>query len=743
MRNLLALLFCLALSPTLVAAQEKSNTILVLDGSGSMWGQIDGINKIVIARDVVGQILADFPADENLGLTVYGHRERGNCADIETIVAPGPNTAAEILAAVNGINPRGMTPMTDAIIAAAEALRYTEVAATVILVSDGIETCNPDPCAAARALEQAGIDFTAHVVGFDVTEADALAQMQCIATETGGQFLTASNAEELSAALTAVATTVQPDPEPILTLINFVATRGEGGPDVSADVVWDIIGTEGLMIEDGTAPAGATYAAELAPGNYTVMAHGVVEEIEGTADFVVTEAAATVTVVLPVPLPKATITAPETAPVGSTIAIEWTGPNADRDYISVASADQSATSYITYTYIGELAQKGLQMPPLPGTYELRYVTEGAGDVLATRPITVTPLEVSLIAPATANAGESVTIGWDGPDYQRDYISVASPDTNGGVYVNYTYTSDGNPLSLIMPPEPGDYEVRYIMAQDSTVMARAQITVQEIGAMLEAPDIAAVGETITVTWTGPNYTRDYISVAKLDGNGGQYENYTYTQDGSPLQLLMPSAPGTYEIRYIIAQDNVILSSRQITVEDIKASLTAPTVVPMGSTVAVEWTGPAYPRDYISVARAAEGGGQYVNYTYVETGTPLQLVMPAEAGDYEIRYILAQDNVILFRQAVTVERVKAQLIAAPEVALSAGNITVGWDGPDYQRDYIGISEAGGTGYKTYAYTNSGNPVSITLPDAAGDYEIRYFLGQGDVVLGTIPLKITASK
>lgn len=77
-------------------AQERPSTILVLDASGSMWGQIDGINKITIARDVVGDIVSDFPADQNLGFVTYGHRERGQCADIETLVEPAPGTAAEI-----------------------------------------------------------------------------------------------------------------------------------------------------------------------------------------------------------------------------------------------------------------------------------------------------------------------------------------------------------------------------------------------------------------------------------------------------------------------------------------------------------------------------------------------------------------------------------------------------------------------------------------------------------------------
>jgi Ca-activated chloride channel family protein len=183
MRFLAAILLCLVALP--VAAQERPKAILVLDGSGSMWGQIDGKAKITIAQDVVGELLVSLPDTQDLGLTVYGHRRKGDCADIETIVEPGQDSRAAIAAAVNGIKPKGKTPMTDAVVAAAEALRYAEDKATVILVSDGIETCEPDPCAIARMLEETGVDFTAHVIGFDVKgEAEALAQMQCLAEET-------------------------------------------------------------------------------------------------------------------------------------------------------------------------------------------------------------------------------------------------------------------------------------------------------------------------------------------------------------------------------------------------------------------------------------------------------------------------------------------------------------------------------------------------------------------------------
>jgi len=182
------------------AASGNENVIMVLDGSGSMWGQIDGKTKIEIARDVIGGMVEDWDANTNLGLVAYGHRNEGDCSDIETLIAVAPVNASVFMTAVNGINPKGKTPITAAVRKAAEALRYQDEKATVILVSDGLETCNADPCALATDLENGGVDFTTHVIGFDISQ-DESAQLACLAENTGGKFLRASNATELTAAL--------------------------------------------------------------------------------------------------------------------------------------------------------------------------------------------------------------------------------------------------------------------------------------------------------------------------------------------------------------------------------------------------------------------------------------------------------------------------------------------------------------------------------------------------------------
>ena len=180
-------------------------TMLVLDASGSMWGQIGGKSKIAIAREAVGSMLDGWNGGD-LGLMAYGHNRKGDCADIQVLQGIGPNTAAGIRRQVNALNPKGMTPITASVRMAAEQLRYTEQKATVILVSDGEETCNADPCALGKELEAAGVDFTAHVVGFDIQKGSrAHQQLQCLAANTGGRYIEARNAAELNDALGEVA----------------------------------------------------------------------------------------------------------------------------------------------------------------------------------------------------------------------------------------------------------------------------------------------------------------------------------------------------------------------------------------------------------------------------------------------------------------------------------------------------------------------------------------------------------
>jgi len=265
------------------AASANENVIMVLDGSGSMWGQIDGKTKIEIARDVIGDMVQDWDANTNLGLVAYGHRNEGDCTDIETLIPAAPVNAEAFMTTVNGINPKGKTPITEAVRKAAEALRYKDEKATVILVSDGLETCNADPCALATDLENGGVDFTTHVIGFDISQEES-AGLSCLAENTGGRFLRASNATELT---DAVKTTVQEvsvaqaeietEPEPEVTGpqgVKLIPVYCEGCDEIKDNLFWwiyeptqDVNGNRKELKRDGN----VSPLIELNSGNYFVQ----------------------------------------------------------------------------------------------------------------------------------------------------------------------------------------------------------------------------------------------------------------------------------------------------------------------------------------------------------------------------------------------------------------------------------------------------------------------------------------
>lgn len=196
------------------AANAADDVMVVFDGSNSMWGQIGGTAKIEIARRSMESLLGEWVEGTNLGLMAYGHRREGDCSDIEMLIPPGSTDAEAFLQRVRAITPRGKTPLTAAVEQAAQELSYRDTPATVILISDGIESCQRDPCALADELERSGVGFTAHVIGFGLATEEEQASIACIAERTGGRFIAASDAAELGDALGAVSAEVASADEP-------------------------------------------------------------------------------------------------------------------------------------------------------------------------------------------------------------------------------------------------------------------------------------------------------------------------------------------------------------------------------------------------------------------------------------------------------------------------------------------------------------------------------------------------
>lgn len=222
------------LSTTPVVAEDSAESeaaarvALVVDASGSMKEEdVDGGSRMDAAKDAAARVIDEVPAETEFSLVTYGSEIgeetgdlEGGCKDVTVLQELGPVDADAAKDAIEGVEATGFTPIGESLrVAAAELGEDGE--RSIILVSDGIDTCAPPPvCEVAKELAGDGIDLAIHTVGFRVDD-KARDELTCIAEATGGSYTDAGNTDELSDELSAIAQEVATEYEAAGTPFEF------------------------------------------------------------------------------------------------------------------------------------------------------------------------------------------------------------------------------------------------------------------------------------------------------------------------------------------------------------------------------------------------------------------------------------------------------------------------------------------------------------------------------------------
>ncbi|MCJ7809059.1 MAG: VWA domain-containing protein, partial [Desulfobulbaceae bacterium] len=255
--------------PRVASPPEESiapaNLMFILDASGSMWGQVEGRAKIGIAKEVLTDLITGLPDDTVVGLVAYGHRRKGDCNDVEELITLGPLNKQAMIAQVQNLNPKGKTPISRSVRLTAEGIKYLEDETTIILVSDGKETCDPDPCGLVKDLKAAGVKFIMHVIGFDVTEEEKQ-ELECMAREGGGKYFTAGNAKDFQLAAQEVVKKVSEKPP-----VSLKVTAVKDGKPIKTYVQILTQGGE-KSVTDGWTSEEEPVSFRLPPGIYDIFA---------------------------------------------------------------------------------------------------------------------------------------------------------------------------------------------------------------------------------------------------------------------------------------------------------------------------------------------------------------------------------------------------------------------------------------------------------------------------------------
>jgi Ca-activated chloride channel family protein len=308
-------------------------------------------------------------------------------------------------------------------------------------------------------------------------------------------------------------------------------------------------------------------------------------------------------------------------------------------------------------------------------------------------------------------------------------------------------------------------------------------------VLEADAEIAEGNAVSVRWSGPDDLSAYITTNRMDDGPRDQIYFTKTQaardayqkrtldegksaqsidtngDGSFNQDDMaqtevggPSIEGDYEVRYVLANPRLILARSPLRVTDSGYLVSGPAEVPAGSRFEVNWSGPMTAGDFVTIEEAGlkRAFTPFGGRPSLAEGKPMPLVAPAEPGDYEIRYVLANgyttyggmQHVVQASYPITVTAVQAE-VSAPSEVVGGSSVLVSLSpvpGDGWEDDYVSLVEPGATKYSRDSWVSlsksddGGKTVRLQAPNIDGSYELVYFLAPGDKPLARVPVTIT---
>ncbi len=543
---------CAVLLPHAALAEGKS--IIVLDASGSMWGQIDGRAKLEIAREALAGVLAGIDPATELGLMAYGHREKGSCSDIELVVPPGPGTAQAISDAAAGMKFLGKTPLSEAVRQAAAELRSTEAKATVILITDGIETCDADPCALGNELEASGVDFTTHVVGFGLT-AEEGKTVACLAENTGGKYIEAKDASSLSDALKTTVAVAEPEPEPE-PAPEPEPTPPPAAPDYNFAPLAFFAPGAPVPVEEGTAFALYQIASDGSLGDRVTTEYGEVTVTIEPGTYKLETKLDEVTVLQDVTITADAIAAPEVILNAGRVIIHPKGSAGGPDEDSAAVQLLNAAGERQGTYYGTT---DIVVPA--GDLNLRVEV---GNAFATQTVAITAAqttEVDIIAEAGLAAVEGFYVDGMMLETNAHSVAVYPAKKNLDGSRDRIATAYGAGSQFTLPP--GDYVVEVGL---DLALAEAPFTVK--GG--ERVDVSVVLNAGVMAVTAPGASSILVMSGKANISG-EWERL-HTEYGEAINLT--AAAGEYVIEAYRGDPAVMTEAKVTVVAGERTEITVP-------------------------------------------------------------------------------------------------------------------------------------------------------------------------
>lgn len=180
---------------------EQTRILFLFDASGSMLAPWENTYRIAAAKKLLSDLVDSLKVNPNLelALRVYGHqfhRKFQNCNDTRLEVPFAKNNHEDIKRRLLNITPQGTTPIAYSLQQAANDFdARADARNIIIIITDGIESCDGDPCAVSLALQRRNIFLKPFIIGIGMDK-NYEEQFKCV-----GEFVDAKNINSFRAAL--------------------------------------------------------------------------------------------------------------------------------------------------------------------------------------------------------------------------------------------------------------------------------------------------------------------------------------------------------------------------------------------------------------------------------------------------------------------------------------------------------------------------------------------------------------
>ncbi|MGD9253523.1 MAG: hypothetical protein PVG92_06280 [Holophagae bacterium] len=637
--------FVIVLACSPVPGEGADRVEIVLDASLSMWERLgnDG-PKIVVLRRAFAEVLGSPDLSRNryeMALrTVGGHFEtiddRG-CGDVRLALGSAPVDRSLWQERLAEIFPLGQRPLLRAIDDARRELASRNESSRLVIVTAGNDTCSGN---LGEVIEQLAADESVDVriVGIGLDRDTANAATMLVPTR---------NSVDTRTLTQALAWALELEQPRAKNAELQVRRRGKPIADGELQLTRPLTGnTQSVRLVGGSA------SARLEPGRYNLELRTAESEPVRVAGIDL-QLGDVNFIDLPGTPPVTLDVSPQQPLETGTAYIQYWGAPEGKNLLAVAETESDAADFLAAAPVDRPSgDVGLRLPRASRPLEARMLHEvgGGGLVIVGRAVLDTKRpSASVTVAESAEVDTPLKVSWEGPGLPGDHL-ILRPSDEDLQLVCLPAAARGS-VELRTPRPAGNYSIRYVNSMGQA-LAQAELEAYEILATLDFRTTTSAGEILEVSWTGPGAPNDHITLAAAGADATEYLDWAPVDDSDQLRLRVPRTDGTYEVRYVRAEDGEILAREPLRVVVREIRLRAPSRIGLGTRFEVRWRGTPGGGDFVTIADKGAAPGDYLDWADTAGGSPVSLAAPFEAGSYEVRYISGRTMTITAKLKVEV-------------------------------------------------------------------------------------------